>query len=422
MCEEIKNRKGLRCQICTGCGLCPGITPAGSSAGAVHVLAEDAFQGEKHPLESGSRRLAAADIGTTTVAMLLFGRDGSVRDRYVAVNPQTAWGADVISRIRAAEDKDVAGKLQQEIRNVLEQGLRRFALDLEPGESLYLAVAANTAMSYLLMGWDTSELGRAPFYASRLSGGSFTLGGYSCFLYPGLSAFVGGDILAGIFACGMEEKEEITLLIDLGTNGEMVLGNRRRRISCATAAGPAFEGGVNRGIWGADMVSLLARLLREGVMDETGLLADPYFDKGIRIGNVQVTQEAVRSVQLAKAAIRAGTEILLKGYGIGADQVDRVVLAGGFGYYLKPADAARIGLIPEELAGKAQPGGNTALAGCLKAGGQILEEGSPEGLEKLLAGIASNTEVINLAEEESFGDIYIQQMWFPEEGIIPEPS
>lgn len=417
MCEEIINRKGLRCQICTGCGLCPGITPAGSSAGAVHVLAEDAFQGERHPLKGESRRLATADIGTTTVAMLLFGQDGGVRDRYVAVNPQTAWGADVISRIRAAGDKAVAGKLQEEIRKVLEQGLRRFTLDLEPGESLYLVLAANTAMSYLLMGWDTSELGRAPFYASRLSGGSFMLREYSCFLYPGLSAFVGGDILAGIFACCMEEKEETTLLIDLGTNGEMVLGSRQRRISCATAAGPAFEGGVNRGIWGADMVSLLARLLREGIMDETGLSADPYFDTGIRIGNVQVTQEAVRSVQLAKAAIRAGTEILLKRYGIGADQVDRVVLAGGFGYYLKPADAARIGLIPKELAGKAAAGGNTALAGCLRAGRQILEEGSPEGLEELLAGIASNTEVINLAEEESFGDIYIQQMWFPEEGI-----
>ncbi len=147
MCEEIINRKGLRCQICTGCGLCPGITPAGSSAGAVHVLAEDAFQGERHPLKGESRRLATADIGTTTVAMLLFGQDGGVRDRYVAVNPQTAWGADVISRIRAAGDKAVAGKLQEEIRKVLEQGLRRFTLDLEPGERLYLGRAANTARS-----------------------------------------------------------------------------------------------------------------------------------------------------------------------------------------------------------------------------------------------------------------------------------
>lgn len=415
MCEDIINRKGLRCQICTGCGLCPGITPAGSSAGAVHVLAEDAFGRECGPIRGGNRRLAAADIGTTTVAMLLFEKDGSVRDRFVAVNPQTAWGADVISRIRAAEDRAAADKMREEIRQVLEQGLRRFALCLEPGESLYLVLAANTAMSYLLMGWDTAELGQAPFYASRLSGGSITLGGTSCFLYPGLSAFVGGDILAGIFACGMEEKEEITLLIDLGTNGEMAIGNRRRRISCATAAGPAFEGGVNRGIWGADMVSLLARLRREGAMDETGLLADPYFDTGIRIGNVQVTQEAVRSVQLAKAAIRAGTEILLKRYGIGADEVDRVVLAGGFGYYLKPADAAAIGLIPEELAGKACPGGNTALAGCLKAGRQILEEENAEGLEELLAAIASGTEVINLAEEEDFGELYIGQMWFPEE-------
>ena len=401
--------KGLRCEICTGCGLCPGIIPADRSAGGLHVLAEDAMPGERAPL-TGSRRLAVADIGTTTVAMLLYDRKGEVADRFVAVNPQTAYGADVISRIQAAADSNAAETMHRQIRDVLEQGLRRFAGRLEDGESLYLVLAGNTTMTYLLMGWDPAELGRAPFQASRLSGAKTEIGGVPCFVFPGISAFVGGDIVAGIMACGMCEREKLTLLIDLGTNGEMVLGSSKRRIACATAAGPAFEGGVNRGIWGSDMISLLARLRQEGILDRTGLLAEPYFEHGIRIGNVTVTQEAVRSLQLAKGASAAGIELLLERYGVSAGAVDRVVLAGGFGYYLRPEAAAAIGLLPEGLAGKTVTGGNTALAGALLAGRQILAEGGCTGLARRLAETVLQTEVLNLAKEPEFEKRYLQRM------------
>lgn len=404
-----ETKKGLRCEICTGCGLCPGITPEGSGAGKLHVLAEDALQGCSVPIV-GSRRLAVADIGTTTVAMLLYDRKGEVADRYVAVNPQTAYGADVISRIRAAEDPEAADAMQRQIRQLLEQGLERFRGLLDDRETLYLVLAANTTMTYLLMGWKPAELGRAPFRASRLSGAETVIGGVPCFVFPGISAFVGGDILAGILACGMCEREELTLLIDLGTNGEMVLGGRKRRIACATAAGPAFEGGANRGVWGADMISLLARLRQEGLLDETGLLAEPYFERGIRISNVMVTQEAVRSVQLAKGAIAAGIEILLDRFGVGPEAVERVVLAGGFGYYLRPESAAAIGILPEELARKAVAGGNTALSGALLAGRQILEEGGCTGLVRQLTETALHTEVLNLAEEPEFSQRYVLLM------------
>lgn len=404
-------RRGLRCEICTGCGLCPGITPEGSAAGGLHVLAEDALLGEKRPIE-GSRRLAVADVGTTTVAMLLYGRDGTVADRYVTVNPQTSFGPDVISRIRAAEDPVSAREMQRQIRQVLEQGLKRFSGQMEDGEELYLVLAANTTMNYLLMGWEPAELGRAPFHASRLGAEETELSGVPCFLFPGLSAFVGGDIAAGMLACGMCEREELTLLLDLGTNGEMALGNRESRIACATAAGPAFEGGVNRGVWGADMISLLARLRHEGILDETGLLAEPYFSKGIRIGNVTVTQEAVRAVQLAKGAIVAGIEVLLHKYGVEPEQVTRVVLAGGFGYYLRPEAAAAIGLLPECLAGRTVTGGNTALSGALLAGRQILKESNGEDLRRRLSETVLQTEVINLAEEPEFGKSYIRRLNF----------
>lgn len=401
-------KKGLRCQICTGCGLCPGITPEGSMAGGLRVLAEDAVLGMRLPIK-GARRLAVADVGTTTVAMLLYAGDGSVEERFVAVNPQTGYGADVISRIRAAEDRNAAKDMQDQILQVLGQGLARFQGRLKEGEELFLVLAANTTMTYLLMGWDPAELGHAPFQAARLDSVETKVCGVPCFVFPGLSAFVGGDIVAGIYACGMCEKG-LTLLLDLGTNGEIVLGNSEKRIACATAAGPAFEGGVNRGIWGADMISLLARLRREGILDETGLLAEPYFADGIRIGNVRVTKEAVRSVQLAKGAIAAGIETLLKRFGANAKEIERVVLAGGFGYYLQPGAAADIGLFPKGLAERTVTGGNTALSGALMAGRYILSEGTCQSFDKLLQGTVLRTEVLNLAEDPGFEQRYLSRL------------
>lgn len=399
-------RKGFRCQICTGCGLCPGVAPAGAGTGVLCVLTEDALFRAKVPIK-GNRHLAVADIGTTTIAMLLYDADGSVVDRFVTVNPQTVYGADVLSRIRAAEDRGAAADMQAMVRGQLEQGLKRFTGSLRSGEELYLVLAANTTMTYLLMGWDPAELGRAPFCASYLSGAETKIGDVPCFVFPGLSAFVGGDIAAGIYATDMCERQGLTLLLDLGTNGEMVLGNRERRIACSTAAGPAFEGGVNRGVWGADMISLLARLRQEGILDETGLLAEPYFTNGIRIGNVTVTQEAVRSVQLAKGAIAAGIEILLNKYGAGPEAVEQVVLAGGFGYYLQPDAAVRIGLLPETLGKKTITGGNTALAGALMAGRRIVEDGKTDRIRAQLEETVLRTDVINLAEEPDFEKLYM---------------
>ncbi|MGN0402258.1 MAG: ASKHA domain-containing protein [Acetatifactor sp.] len=403
-------KKGLRCRVCTGCGLCPGVLRPEVKEQKIHVLADLPGEGQGELPFADGTRLAVADIGTTTIAMLLYDMEGRVEARYVTVNPQVKYGADVISRIRAAEEPQCAGDLRDLVRKELEKGLNRFRDILSAGERLQLVIAANTTMIYLMMGWDTSELGRAPFHATRLGTVETTLGEVPCFVMPGMSAFVGGDITSGMYACGMDKEEEITLFIDLGTNGELALGNKNKRIACATAAGPAFEGGVNRGIWGADMISLLAALRREKLLDETGLLEEKYFESGVRAGNVLITGSAVRSVQLAKAAIAAGIKTLLDRYGIKGEDVDRVVLAGGFGYYLNPADAAEIGLLPKTLAAKAYAGGNTALMGALKAGRMLLKDKGDLELQQRLKKLVEGTECINLAEEPGFNECYLSSM------------
>lgn len=422
-------KKGFRCRVCTGCGLCPGVPLTERAGVKLHVLSDEQGNG-KSDSQSGQTEsngadderivhkefehwLAAVDIGTTTIAMLLYNTKGLVEDRFVTVNPQTEYGADVISRIRAAEIPENAVKLQRLVREALEQGMTRFRKRVPTGEKLQGIIAANTVMSYLFMGWDTKELGYAPFQATRLQAARTKVAGVHCFLFPGISAFVGGDIVAGMYACNLWREQQITLLIDLGTNGELVLGNQEKRIACATAAGPAFEGGVNRGIWGADMIHLVATLRREGILDETGLLSDEFFESGVRIGNVPVTQEAIRSLQLAKAAIAVGIETLLAKYGISEEQVDRVVLAGGFGYYLIPEDAIEIGLLPGSFAGRILTGGNTALAGVKRLWAEAEADGmSEKEMEELLLQVVKGTDSLLLASEEEFGPRYLEHLQF----------
>lgn len=350
------------------------------------------------------------DIGTTTVAMQLYDRDGKVVDSFPSVNPQVAYGADVLSRIAAAEDPGKATDMQAKIRGLIEKGVQRFLKKLAPGESLQMVIAANTTMIYLLMGWDPAELGKAPFQVSHTGAVDTQIAGIPCHIIPGLSAFVGGDITAGILASGMVEREENTLLIDLGTNGEMALGNSRKLYACATAAGPAFEGGVNRGIWGADMVRLLTTLLDEGLLDAQGLLKEPYFTEGVRIGDVRMTQDSVRAVQLAKGAIAAGVEILRRRFGITFPEISRIVLAGGFGYYLDPKAAARIGLLPGELVERTVTGGNTALSGAGIVGSRILAGAEPG--DDLHRNPNCEIHILNLAEEADFTETYLKNMDF----------
>lgn len=409
-CDMQDSRKGTRCTVCTGCGRCPGV-PYG-----VQTVTQRLTHPQLSLKNTEGYRLVTIDIGTTTIALQLHDAKGNVVDSLPCVNPQFSYGADVISRIHAAEEPAKLADLQEQVRAVIEKGLARFQKKIEGGEKLLGVLAANTTMIYLFMGWDPRELGHAPFAATKLSAFWTKASDVPIYVLPGISAFVGADIAAGILASGMLRAERPTLLVDLGTNGEMALGCQGRLVTCATAAGPAFEGGANRGAWGADMVSLLARLLDEGMLDASGLLAEPYFTEGIRIGDVLLTQASVRNVQLAKAAIAAGIEILCEKFAIDVDEIERVVLAGGFGYYLDPVAAGRIGLLPEALVGRTVTGGNTALLGALLAGERALSKGVREGDFAAFAAGFGVPQVqvmpINLASEPAFLGLYLEKMNF----------
>ena len=383
--------------------------------------------------------IIAVDLGTTTIAMQLMETDtGCVLDTYCEMNPQRRYGADVLSRIQASCDGN-REVLQRLVIEVLERGVKRFK---ERAANIkYMCIAGNTTMEHLFMGYDVSSLGRSPFTPAEIGLQEFRhpAWDFSVRLVPGISAFVGGDIVAGLYACGMlTGKPHPVLFIDLGTNGEMAIADGERMIVTATAAGPAFEGGVGAEIIGSDMVACAAVLLNQGILDETGLLKEPFFTDGVAVriddrGHYQftpgrsdqslyLTQKDIRSLQMAKAAVRAGVEILVKR--IEVEQGDelrsknaqsevrqdlQVYLAGGFGDYLDVEAAFRIGLLPGHMRGHVRAVGNTALLGAYRIGRDLyLGKTDKQILEQSLSSIES----INLAKQVEFEGLYIQYMNF----------
>lgn len=412
------------------------------------------------------RYLIAVDLGTTTIAMQLMDIDsGQAVDTYCAMNPQRSYGADVLSRIQAA-NAEAADVLRESVWKVLREGVSRFCWFCHTAEQILsgqgtsrkesferescgeraslccICIAGNTTMEHLLMGLSTEGLGKSPFKPTELGLQKCTLSlnadlslsealskytmvtdqvnndRLPVYIAPGISAFVGGDIAAGLYALKMlPPVQRAVLFIDLGTNGEMAIMDEKRMIATATAAGPAFEGGSGKVAAGSDMVAVTAFLLKEGIIDETGLMAEPYFEEGVTVSlsdamnapgssdAIYLTQKDIRDLQMAKAAVRAGVEVLWQK--MGCPEISQVCLAGGFGYYLNVEAAAAIGLLPEKWKPCTKAVGNTSLAGAFQMGkdlwtGQLQEE----TLEEMLRGIES----INLAEQKEFETLYIRYM------------
>ena len=395
-------------------------------------LQESSIAGADRQAVSDRQIMAAVDIGTTTIVMsAVESGTGRILQTVTGVNHQRAWGADVISRMEAS-NQGRGEDLQKSILSDLDE-LRE---KLELPADVHMMISGNTTMEHLLQGLPCHTLGVAPYTPVDISlheYGNMTI-------LPGISTFVGADIVSGIVACGMDQSEEICILVDLGTNGEMAIGNRDRILSASTAAGPAFEGGniscgipgipgavcsveiedgearvqtigglPAAGICGTGVLEVVYELLKEELIDETGLLDDDYFDDGFPVADGLVfTGKDVREVQLAKSAVRAGMEVLIESYGTDYDHIGKLYLAGGFGQKIDLKKAVGIGLLPEELLERMVPVGNSSLAGA------VMAVGNPAVLERM-AETARKSEETALAESPLFSDLYMDHMFFPEQ-------
>lgn len=382
--------------------------------------------------DENNTELVAVDIGTTTIAAAKIDKNTKkVIKTVTSVNNQRMFGADVISRIEAANNGR-GEQLQGLILNDIEKLFRKLEISKEDTKVI---ISGNTTMEHLLQGYSCKTLGIAPYETVDISLHEYE----NMTILPGISTFVGADIVSGIIATGMNQSDSISILVDVGTNGEMSIGNKDRILVASTAAGPAFEGGNIAhgmagikgaidtvtiddgeasittigggkpiGICGSGVLEVTYELLKNELIDETGLLEDEYFDAGFPLStDVTFTGKDIREVQLAKSAIRTGIEILIKEYGITYKEIDKLYLAGGFGQHINIKKAVGIGLLPKELEEKVVAVGNTSLAGAV-----LYATNSSLGLQ--FEAVAKTAKEISLAENRAFNDLYMEYMFFPE--------
>ena len=405
----------------------------------------------------------AVDIGTTTVVAHLYDLStGAHLGTRSGMNCQRPFGADVISRIGyTMEHPDGLTQLSRAIRGQIAGYLADLcaAAGRPVDEVTEVTIAANTVMEHLSAGLDPAYIAAAPFTPLSLFGDEYdgeTVGlheGCTVYLAPAEAGYVGGDITAGILACGAARVDKPVLFLDVGTNGEMALGSAKDGfVCCATAAGPAFEGAVisqgmaacdgaisavewdgeklsltvlgggeATGICGSGLVDALAVMLELGAVDETGRLlppdeaedaALPYLteDEEERVSfqltdTVAITEADVRQLQLAKAAIAAGIQTLLDDAGLDEDDVATLYLAGGFGNYIRKESAAAIGLLPPSMLERIESVGNTAGQG---AAAVLLSGRARQELDAL----PDNCRYLELSGHKKFNDFYIECMMF----------
>jgi len=378
---------------------------------------------------------------------------GEVADTESGLNRQTAFGGDVISRIQyALEHKNGETALRAAIVEQL-NGLAA-ALCARNGILMAdipaIALVGNTVMTHILLGLPTSEIARSPFIPVCNETMRMPAQVLGLRLHPeavsvvagGVSAYVGGDVTAGVVSSCLAQSADLSLFIDIGTNGEIALGNKDALVSCSTAAGPAFEGGHIRfgtggvtgaintvriengkpicttigdapaiGICGSGVLDATAALLDAGILDETGYLEtdDEVDDVAVYYltDKIYYTAKDVREIQLAKAAVRAGIDTLLHALGASEEDVANVYLAGGFGNYMNKNSAVRIGLIPPVLRERIVPLGNAAGSGAI----QLLLD---TAAQVALAEVREKMTYFELSANPFFQDAYVEQMMFPE--------
>ncbi len=417
----------------------------------------------------------AFDLGTTTVVATLLdlttGTPVAVRSR---LNKQQPFGGDVISRISATMlEPEMLGRLRTAAHETLAELAAEVCAEGEvaPAEVYEIAVAGNATMTALALGIDPEPLGVAPFVMScavppvvpAAELGVTLHPGARATLFPALGAYVGGDIVAGVLATGMDRDKRMRLFIDVGTNCEIVLGDGERILATAAPAGPAFEGGAIRcgmraadgaietvrfgetvelgvigdvvpvGLCGSGLVDVVAELVKAGLVDASGRfvttetaasLAPALADRFTTIGvervfvlyrpepdaptenSVYLSQRDIRELQFAKAAISTGWSLLLEEFDVDPRDVQQVLLAGSFGSYLSPASAIRIGLVPKLPVLRIISAGNVAGEGAKMV---LLSRREREGAAALLEEVR----YVELSDRPDFNDKFVDKLAFP---------
>jgi uncharacterized 2Fe-2S/4Fe-4S cluster protein (DUF4445 family) len=393
----------------------------------------------------------AIDIGTTTIAISLIDLICCKPvETHTVLNSQRQYGADVISRIKFSmiSDSELLAKC---IKDDILKGIKEVcALHRISLSNIYnITIAGNTTMIHLLLDLPAQSIAESPFTTTTTSlleyayNEVFDYVGIECNIValPGISAYVGADIVAGMLNCGFEDLKEITMLIDIGTNGEIVIGDSERIYCAATAAGPAFEGaniqnGIGSvsgaiysvgiedgnlscktidekepiGICGTGVIDIVYSGLRNGMIDSTGKLNEKYEERYFELyrkenNRICFYQKDVRELQLAKSAIRSGMEVLIKKFGCTYEDIGAVYIAGGFGNNLNLDAAKGIGLIPNELNNKIILAGNSSLGGTVDF---ILNKNSQNNIDAII----NKTKYIELSAEEEFNRIFIENLGF----------
>ncbi len=432
---------------------------------ALVALERAAGDGEGLPLLG-----VAFDIGTTTVAGYLVDLGShDVLASCSEANAQGDYGADVITRITAYGS---GAPLHDVICEQLASLTRRLARDagVESEDIATAAIVGNTTMIHLLLDLDPTSMSRAPFMPVLTEGVTVPASEVCLPLHPnallrippGVSAYVGTDIVADLLSSGLDRHPGVSLLVDIGTNGEIVCGGEDGLVACSTAAGPAFEGAtirhgsggvagaINhvrregttlvietigevapRSVCGTGLMDTVAMLIEDGVVDETGRFdaaaatgeaAVLYGERIVEVdgepalvlaeeesaptGPIVLTQGDVRQVQLAKGAIAAGIRVLLEEAGVEPSDLQAIYLAGGFGTYVRPEAALRVGLLPGVDAERVIPVGNAAGAGAARV--LVDRESSNEAQT-----IVDSCRYIELSGSAAFQNFYMEEMMFP---------
>jgi uncharacterized 2Fe-2S/4Fe-4S cluster protein (DUF4445 family) len=414
----------------------------------------------------------AVDLGTTTVVVKLIDlADGRCLGTEAEVNPQTRFGDDVISRIKYAQSPECLRELQKTTVECINELAGRVceATGKDMASVYEASIVGNTTMNHIFLGYPVDQLGRAPYQAHSVEAhdvqpdalGLVMNGGGNVHTSENIAGFVGSDTTAVALAVGLDAVTETTLVVDIGTNGELVLSAGERLYAASCAAGPALEGArircgsrategaieavviddgdialdviggdiASRSICGSGLIDAVAVMLELGAIDATGRFVSREeaadgcseatqrrlleidgqgafclaFDGETGEATVVLTQRDVREFQLAKGAIQAGIRLLLEKMEIGVDDLEAVMLAGAFGNYIRPASAVRIGLLPDVPLDHIHFVGNAAVAGAE----MLLVSEACRGRS---AALAKRIEYVEIANEKDFSTVFAGAM------------